>query len=168
MQLINKAIAFIFVAPISAESHKIICSLCLNEFAKKSELFPLVSKLYKEDIFTVDEIRKIENVLPENLKVKDTEGIARITQAAFSRNMIPIINSFSSIKINTLLRLIGLANVEELLLLLEKTYQGGEISIDQINEVVYIKNTIEVSDLVKDFLGQIDDILAWFVWLRMM
>jgi hypothetical protein len=59
MELINKAIAFIFVAPISAESHKIICSLCLNEFAKRSEFFPLVSKLYKEDIFTVDEIKKI-------------------------------------------------------------------------------------------------------------
>ena len=52
MELINKAIAFIFVSPISAESHKTICSLCLNEFAKRSELFPLVSKLYKEDIFT--------------------------------------------------------------------------------------------------------------------
>jgi hypothetical protein len=63
--------------------------------------------------------------LPDNLKVKDTEGIARITQAAFSRNMIPIVNSFSSIKISTLLRLIGLGNVEELLLLLEKTYQAG-------------------------------------------
>jgi hypothetical protein len=59
MELINKAIAFIFVSPISAESHKTICSLCLNEIAKKSELFPLVSKLYKEDIFSADEFKKI-------------------------------------------------------------------------------------------------------------
>ena len=30
---------------------------------------------------------------------------------------------------------------------------------DQIKGVVYIRNTLEVSDLVKDFLGQIDNIL---------
>lgn len=108
MELVNKAIAFIFVAPISPESHKVICSLCLNEFAKKSKLFGLVSKLYKEDIFTAEEIKTIESQLPENLKVRDNEGISRINQAAFSRNMIPIVNSFSSIKTNTLLRLIGL------------------------------------------------------------
>jgi hypothetical protein len=54
LELINKAIAFIFISPISPESHKIICSLCLNEFAKKSKLFCLVGKLYKEDIFTVE------------------------------------------------------------------------------------------------------------------
>lgn len=74
--------------------------------------------------------------------------------------MIPIVNSFSSIKTNTLLRLIGLNNFDELLLLLEKTYQKGEISIDQVNDVVFIRNTVEVSEMVKDFLGQIDDILT--------
>lgn len=159
MELINKAIAFIFVAPISPESHKIICSLCLNEFAKRSLLFPLVSKLYKEDIFSSDDVRKIEEFLPSSLKVKDGEGISRIAQAAFSRNMIPIVNSFSSIRIETLLRLSGLTSVDELLLLLEKTYQAGEVSIDQITGLVHIRNTVEVSDLVKDFLGQIDNLL---------
>ncbi len=74
--------------------------------------------------------------------------------------MIPIINSFSSIKIGTLLRLIGIKDVDELLLLLEKTYQKGEIAIDQINDLIHIRSNIEVSDLVKDFLGQIDDILG--------
>ena len=74
--------------------------------------------------------------------------------------MIPIINSFSSIKITTLLRLIGIKDVDELLLLLEKTYQKGEIAIDQINDLIHIRSNIEVSDLVKDFLGQIDDILG--------
>lgn len=93
------------------------------------------------------------------MKVKDNEGISRINQAAFSRNMIPIVNSFSSIKTKTLLRLIGLNNIDELLLLLEKTYQKGEINIDQVNDVVYIRNTVEVSGMVKEFLGQIDDIL---------
>lgn len=73
--------------------------------------------------------------------------------------MIPIVNSFSSIRIETLLRLSGLTSVDELLLLLEKTYQAGEVSIDQITDIVYIRNTIEVSDLVKDFLGQIDNLL---------
>lgn len=74
--------------------------------------------------------------------------------------MIPIINSFSSIKIGTLVRLIGIKDVDELLLLLEKTYQKGEIAIDQINDLIHIRSNIEVSDLVKDFLGQIDDILG--------
>ncbi len=73
--------------------------------------------------------------------------------------MIPIVNSFSSIRIDTLLRLSGLTSIEELLLLLEKTYQTGEVSIDQISGIVYIRNTLEVSDLVKDFLGQIDSLL---------
>lgn len=80
--------------------------------------------------------------------------------------MIPIINSFSSIKIGTLLRLIGIKDVDELLLLLEKTYQKGEIAIDQINDLIHIRSNIEVSDLVKDFLGQIDDILGEW-WSKM-
>ncbi len=49
--LIEKAIAFVFISPISQESHKIICALCMNETAKKSRLFPFISKLYREDIF---------------------------------------------------------------------------------------------------------------------
>jgi len=59
------------------------------------------------------------------LRAKDSDGISKIVQAAFSRNMIPIINSFSSIKIETLLRLLAIQNEEELLILLEKTYLNG-------------------------------------------
>ena len=47
--------------------------------------------------------------------------------------MIPIINSFSSIKLNTLVGLIDIKGTRELLILLEKTYQGGEIKIDQLD-----------------------------------
>lgn len=160
VELMSKAIAFIFIAPIAIESHKIICSLCLSEPAKKSPLYPLVTKLYREEIFTAEEVKKVEGWLPGHLGVKDSEGISRMEQAAFCRNMIPIINSFSSIKFNTLLRLIGGTSIKQLLLLLEKTYQRGEVSIDQVTETVYIKDTVEASELVKDFLTQIDDILA--------
>lgn len=45
--LVEKAIAFAFISPIGQESHKIICALCMNETAKKSDLFPFLSKLYR-------------------------------------------------------------------------------------------------------------------------
>ena len=63
--------------------------------------------------------------------------------------MIPIINSFTSIKIKTLLRLIGEKSVDALLLLLEKTYQNGEISINQLTEIIYIRSTVQVSEMIK-------------------
>lgn len=66
--------------------------------------------------------------------------------------MIPIINSFSTIKIATLKRLIGVKELDELMLLLEKTYFNGEVRIDEINEIVRIAQRIESSSLVKDFL----------------
>ena len=66
--------------------------------------------------------------------------------------MIPIINSFSTIKIATLKRLIGIKDIDELMLLLEKTYFNGEVRIDEINEIVRIAQRIEASSLVKDFL----------------
>lgn len=66
--------------------------------------------------------------------------------------MIPIINSFSTIKIGTLKRLIGIKDIDELMLLLEKTYFNGEVRIDEINEIVRIAQRIEASSLVKDFL----------------
>jgi len=67
--------------------------------------------------------------------------------------MIPIINSFSTIKIGTLKRLIGIKDIDELMLLLEKTYFNGEVRIDEINEIVRISQRTEASSLVKDFLN---------------
>jgi hypothetical protein len=51
--------------------------------------------------------------------------VSILEQAAFSRNMIPIINCFSSIKLPTLLRLSGVGSLDQLLVLLEKTYSSG-------------------------------------------
>lgn len=73
--------------------------------------------------------------------------------------MIPIINSFSSIKLETLLRLSEVASLDQLLILIEKTYCNGEVSIDQVNEIVNIKQETDSSEVVKEFLSQIDDIL---------
>jgi hypothetical protein len=50
----------------------------------------------------------IEPYLPSSLKIEDSDGITKISQANFSHNMIPIINAFSSITITTLLGFIKL------------------------------------------------------------
>ena len=102
------AIAFAFIAPINSHTHKVICALCLNETAQRSPLAGLVSKLYREDIISREEVERVEKLIPETLKAKDDDGISRLEQAAFSHNMIPIINSFSTIKLKTLLSLINL------------------------------------------------------------
>lgn len=159
MSLVEKSIAFAFIAPIGVESHKTICSLCLNETAKKSKHYPLLSKLYREDIITKQDVDEISKYLPDVFKVKDIDGITILEQSAFSRNMIPIINSFSTVKLSTLLRLSGVNSEEQLLILLEKTYKLGEVSIDQVNDLVRIKSKTDPSDVVKDFLTQIDTIL---------
>ena len=74
--------------------------------------------------------------------------------------MIPIVNAFSTVTIPTLLRLSSVPSEEQLLILLEKTYKCGEVSIDQVKGVVRIQNQIDPSDVVKEFLTQIDTILA--------
>ena len=74
--------------------------------------------------------------------------------------MIPIINSFSTINLPTLLRLSGVSSEDQLLILLEKTYKQGEVSIDQMKGVVRIKSQTDPSDVVKEFLTQIDTILT--------
>lgn len=60
IELISKAIAFIFVADIGPEEHKVVCSLCLNETAKRSKLYGLVTKMYRQDIINGEEVRAIE------------------------------------------------------------------------------------------------------------
>jgi len=74
--------------------------------------------------------------------------------------MIPIINSFSTIKLQTLLRLSEVNSLDQLLILIEKTYCNGEVSIDQVKEIVNIKQQTDSSEIVKEFLSQIDDILV--------
>ena len=64
-----------------------------------------MSKLYREDIITKEDVAAVGAYLPNVLKVKDAEGVSVLEQSAFSRNMIPIINSFSTVKLATLLRL---------------------------------------------------------------
>lgn len=159
LELVNRAIALAFAAPVSPEAHRVVCALCLSETARRSHMFPLVGKLYRADILGSEEVRGVEAFLPESLKSKDQEGVSRVSQATFSRNMIPIINSFSAIRLRTLQQLIGLPDLQELLVLLEKTYQEGEISIDQLTETVHLKPTLQPQEFVKDFLSQVDLLL---------
>ena len=128
--------------------------------AKKSKLYELVVKMYREDIITKADIAVICSRLPPVLSQKDQDEVSIIEQAAFSRNMIPIINSFSTIKLKSLLRLSEVASLEQLLILIEKTYSNGEISIDQMKETVHIKQKPDSSEVIKEFLDQIDAILT--------
>lgn len=106
-----------------------------------------------------EDINSVANQLPNSLKQKDGDGISILEQSAFSRNMIPIINSFSSVKLPTLLRLSGVASEDQLLILLQKTYRQGEVIIDQMKGLVRIQNQSDPSETVKEFLTQIDTIL---------
>ena len=63
--------------------------------------------------------------------------------------MIPIINSFSTVKLATLLRLSGVSSEDQLLILLEKTYRQGEVIIDQMKGLVRIKSQSDPSEVVK-------------------
>ena len=63
--------------------------------------------------------------------------------------MIPIINSFSTVKLQTLIRLSGVSSENQLLILLEKTYRQGEVSIDQMKGLVRIKSQSDPSEIVK-------------------
>lgn len=60
----------------------------------------------------------------------DLDGVSVFNQAKFSHNMIPIMNSFKTINFKTLMRLLAL-NIDQVLILLEKTYLNGEVKIDQ-------------------------------------
>ena len=116
--------------------------------------------MYREDIITKADIAVICSRLPPVLSQKDQDEVSIIEQAAFSRNMIPIINSFSTIKLKSLLRLSEVASLEQLLILIEKTYSNGEVSIDQMKETVHIKQKPDSSEVIKEFLDQIDAILT--------
>lgn len=48
----------------------------MNETAKKSKLFPLLSKLYRGDIITLQEVNSIASHLPNIIKGKDKEGVS--------------------------------------------------------------------------------------------
>lgn len=52
-----------------------------------------------------------------------------------------------------------MASLDELLILIEKTYCNGEVSIDQVKEIVNIKQQTDSSEVVKEFLSQIDAVL---------
>ncbi len=52
------------------------------------------------------------------------------------------------------------ASLDQLLILIEKTYWNGEVSIDQVKEIVNINQQTDSSEVVKEFLSQIDDILV--------
>lgn len=66
-ELIDQAIAFALISPKGPELHKFICSLYVNEVAKKSNLYPIVNKLFSEDMITVADINILKKLLPERM-----------------------------------------------------------------------------------------------------
>lgn len=114
------------ISPKSPELHKLICTLYLNESAKKSELYPIVCKLFSEETITSADMDILKKLLPHRMENKDADGVSIISRALFSHNMLAILNSFSSIAFTTATDLIGLP-IDEMLMMIEKTYREGEI-----------------------------------------
>ena len=81
----------------------------MNEVAKKSNLYPIVNKLFSEDMISVADINILKKLLPERMENKDTDGVSILSKAMFSHNMLAIINSFSSISFASATELIGLS-----------------------------------------------------------
>ena len=128
------------ISPKGPELHKFICSLYVNEVAKKSNLYPIVNKLFSEDMITLADINILKKLLPERMENKDTDGVSILSKAMFSHNMLAIINSFSSISFASATELIGLST-DEMLLMIEKTYRDGELGVDQKNGFIYINES---------------------------
>lgn len=127
------------ISPKSPELHKLICSLYVNEAAKKSELYPIVAKLYSEDMINNTDLAILRNLLPQRMEKKDADGVSILSRAMFSHNMLAIINSFSSISFKSATELIGLP-IDEMLMMIEKTYREGEIEVDQRDKYIYINH----------------------------
>ncbi len=73
--------------------------------------------------------------MPSSLGKLDVDGVSAFNQAKFTHNMIPIINSFKIIKFKTLSRLLSM-DMDQVLILLEKTYPNGQLKINQNEELI--------------------------------
>lgn len=97
--------------------------------------------------------------MPKSLSKADIDGVSVFNQAKFSHNMIPIINSFKIIKFKTLSRLLSM-DIDQVLILLEKTYGDGQLKINQEEEIIeFLEQYEEGAEKLRAFLNKVDDIL---------
>jgi hypothetical protein len=92
------------------------------------------------------------------MEEKDTDGVSILSRAIFSHNMLAIISNFSTISLESAHEMIGLS-VDELLLMIEKTYREGEIEVDLMNGYLHIHNQ-ESSTQIKKWFDSIDQVLG--------
>jgi hypothetical protein len=108
---------------------------------------------------TKDDCEKLEKELPSSLGKSDVDGVSVFNQAKFTHNMIPIINSFKIIKFKTLSRLLSM-DMEQVLILLEKTYANGQLKINQNEELIKFSEQFEEgASRLREFLSKIDEII---------
>ena len=100
----------------------------------------------------------LKKLLPHRMENKDADGVSIISRALFSHNMLAILNSFSSIAFRTATELIGLP-IDEMLMMIEKTYREGEIEVDQKDGYIYINET-EHDSQVKKWFDSIEEVLG--------
>jgi hypothetical protein len=112
-----------------------------------------------EDILTKSDCEKLEKELPAMFARKDNDGVSVLDQAMFSHNMIPIMNTFKVIKFGTLARLLSMT-MDQVLVLLEKTYNAEHVKINQELDVIEFKEQVEEgSEKLKELLNKIDSII---------
>ncbi len=108
---------------------------------------------------TKEDCEKLEKDLPNSLGKLDVDGVSVFNQAKFTHNMIPIINSFKVIKFRTLSRLLSM-DIEQVLILLEKTYANGQLKINQNEELIeFTEQYEEGAERLRQFLNKIDEII---------
>ena len=93
------AIAMAFVSEKTSDLHKLICTLYIHDLAKKTQLYPLLKKLYSEQMISQEDLKNARKFLPERVDLKDTDAISIMEKAIFSHNMLAIFRSFSRISL---------------------------------------------------------------------
>ena len=102
MQLMQMAIAMAFICDKNAETHKIVCSLYINETAKRTKLYPLLIKLYSESMIEQKDLESVKQFLTPRMETKDSDNVSILQKAIFSHNMLAIMKSFWKISLTTL------------------------------------------------------------------
>ena len=56
LSLMEMAIAMAFVSEKTADLHKLVCTLYIHDLAKRAQLYPLLKKLYTEQMVDKDDL----------------------------------------------------------------------------------------------------------------
>ena len=70
------AIGMAFISPKNADLHKLVCTLYISDLAKRTQLFPLLQKLYSESMVHQQDLNLVRKFLPKRVDDKDSDNIS--------------------------------------------------------------------------------------------